>query len=64
MAALRSNCTVVEQRALIRFLWPEGVKTFEAGDSQQRFAVQGGFFCSTMTCVRIPRQLPLKQSGS
>ena len=29
MAALLLNCTAVEQRAVIRFLWSEGIKTSE-----------------------------------
>ena len=48
MAAPVSNCTVVEQRALIQFFSPflppttqalsvsEGAETYEAGDSEQR----------------------------
>ena len=41
-----SKCAVVEQRAVINFLWSEGFKTSEAGDMQQaqRFAVRGGSF--------------------
>jgi hypothetical protein len=45
MAALLSNCTILEQRAVISFLWSKDVKTSTAGNSQQvqRFAVQGGY---------------------
>jgi hypothetical protein len=35
MAAPLSNCITVEQRAVIHFLWSEGVTNIGAGDSQQ-----------------------------
>ena len=51
MAAPFSNCSDVEQRALIRFLWSDGIKFLKFdgeclrfAKKAQRFAVQGGLF--------------------
>ena len=60
MAALPSNYTVVEQWAVICFLWLEYIKTSTASNSQwvQMFAVQGDYFDP----FHILQQLPLRQA--
>jgi len=75
MAALLSNCTVLEQRAVIHFPSPlpprntqtssisEGAETSESGDSQQR----GSLLYTYKGVVLLrdnTRPLQLKQSDS
>jgi hypothetical protein len=73
MAALLSNCTVLEQRAVVHFPSPlpprntqtvsisEGAETSEAGDSQQR----GSLLYKGVVLLRDnTRPLQLKQSDS
>jgi hypothetical protein len=65
MAAPLSNCTVVEQRAVILFLWREGVKTSKIyrrilAQYGKLWMAQKGFLL-TIIGIRIPQQLPFKQ---
>jgi len=72
MAALLSNCTAVEQRAVIQFLSPlptsqhsgsisEGAEMYEAGDSQQRGSL---LYKRVVLLHDNTRPIQLKQSDS
>jgi hypothetical protein len=50
MAALLLNCTAVEQRAVIRFLWSEGIKTSEI---YRRMLAQYGEHCMAQKNVLL-----------
>lgn len=62
-----SNYTVVEEEAVVYFMWPEDFTTSEtvcAWQQVRRFAVHGGLLCSSLTRVRYLQQVLLTQSGS
>jgi hypothetical protein len=69
MAALFSNCTVVEQRAVI-LLWSEDAKRSDvyrkilALCSKCRGLLFKELLCSPKRLVHIPLQPPLRRSGS